>query len=869
VLKDDFSYTSAASASPLLFGLSQSGAIHLGANLLIAPTSSNGAAVSVLSGSAFLLDTVGTTTRSFIIQNYTPGGAFFDSAVSNLGKVLIGSHVVTQFLNNDASRGGAISNHGTYVSSGITHFRGNAATASVAGFGGAIYNWGGGSLTIANIVSFGDAETDGSGNTAQYGGAVVNDGYGSSLTLGTNAQDVTFHRNAATASGGAIQNSDQAALTILGSSRFGHNITPGSGNTASSGSGGAIYNVGVGSIATLGNATSTTEFYGNTSLVGNGGAIYNGDYASFNILGTAHFGSSSSTLGNTAASGGAIYNTEGGVVSLRTADFHRNVATSGEGGAIYNDGGGRITVSAAAAFGQNNQDSGNTASGDGGAIYNEGIGVPSLVSFLTTASFFRNVSTSSNGGAIANVGGEIDFTRALNFGSSAHAASGNTAKLNGGAIYNITGGTIKMSTNYARNFYRNVAMEGAGGAIYNDGGTVDIKGTQVLFGDAATTGTGNQAFLAGGAIYNAGIDGKVNLTTASFYRNASTSSNGGAIANAAGVVDFTQEVNFGSTANAASGNTAKLNGGAIYNIIGGTIQMSTDYARNFYRNVATDGAGGAIYNDGGTVDIKGTQVLFGDTVTTGTGNQAFLAGGAIYNTGIDGKVNITSTQSTGFYRNNVTGPGGQGGAISNTAGGEIKIANSGTSAYLGIRFGTSATGTGNSAEIGGAIYNAGTGSKITITQTSTGEVGFYGNTATQDGGAIYNGPYGDVTITSNASVYFGRILSGIFGNTAVESGGAIYNVGTLAITAGGGGLGIEAIGFFGSTAGNHGGAIKNTGSLLLTAPFINFGAEDAVGITGAGNQANQGGAIHSSGTVTLTGYSMFSNNAALQGGGYL
>ena len=185
----------------------------------------------------------------------------------------------------------------------------------------------------------------------------------------------------------------------------------------------------------------------------------------------------------------------------------------------------------------------------------------------------------------------------------------------------------------------------------------------------------------------------------------------------------------------------------------------------------------------------------------------------------------------------------------------------GQSAWQFIRIGTDARLTLDNIALtnytedkGGAIYNMG---ELTITGSA-----LTGNTAKDDGGAIYNGSDGELTIT-------GSVLTG---NTAVW-GGAIRNVGELTI--------IEST-LTQNTAEWNGGAIDNSwGELTVTESAINNNAaingggaiynyKDELTITESvltGNMAWGGGAIYngSDGVLTVT-ESALNENAADYGG---
>jgi len=261
-------------------------------------------------------------------------------------------------------------------------------------------------------------------------------------------------------------------------------------------------------------------------------------------------------------------------------------------------------------------------------------------------------------------------------------------------------------------------------------------------------------------------------------------------------------------------------------------------------------AGGAIYNNGGTVTITGSTI---------TGCTASDNGGAIYNDG--GTVTITGSTFSGCSAT------GNGGTIHASGSGTVTIDMSGftgnPSDYSANNGGAiyadsvtvsidSTTFSDFSATQGGTIFT--NGGTCTITATT-----FSGGWAGDDGGAIYN--TGPLTITSST----------FSGSGANMEGGAIENTGSLTVA--------SSV-FEDCRANNNGGAINNGGTLTMSGSTItgctasyNGGAIDNGGtltmsgstITGC-TATNYGGAIHSSGHLTVTS-STFTGNAAAGGAG--
>ena len=170
-------------------------------------------------------------------------------------------------------------------------------------------------------------------------------------------------------------------------------------------------------------------------------------------------------------------------------------------------------------------------------------------------------------------------------------------------------------------------------------------------------------------------------------------------------------------------------GGAIYNR--GTLSVN---GCTFTGNNAD--YGGAIYNNGGTINSVSDCTFTGNTVISGGGD-----GGAILNVGT-----INSLNGCTFTGNTAVNGGGV-------------INNVGTISLSGCNF------TDNTATSGGVINNF--GGTISLSGCN-----FTNNTATS-GGAIYNGYYylSDSKVTLNGC--------NITQNTATTYGGAIYNEGSL------------------------------------------------------------------------------------------
>ncbi|MDR2545357.1 MAG: hypothetical protein LBD03_07470 [Methanobrevibacter sp.] len=329
--------------------------------------------------------------------------------------------------------------------------------------------------------------------------------------------------------------------------------------------------------------------------------------------------------------GGAIYN-DGTISSLNNCMFQSNYADNG-GGAIYNKN--KISSINKCIFMYNSADS--TTSHGGGAILNEG---NDEISFKGVT-FYSNLAISAGGGAIDSYSSKLTFDDTnfiLNFGSYGGAIRSlsadslklynssfnyNTADHQGGSLYftgdnfnsrysNFTGnvanhdggglylGSCGNSEIHYNNFTMNVGDNG--GAIYQDGGYLNLETNFLIFNSA------NQTTSNGGAVYTK--NGMFNINNNTFDRNYAIGS-GGAIynQNSKGLINYT----------ILHENFCNDNGGALYN---NHFNVSINNC-SVYSNYAI-GSGGSIYNDKEGTNFLVNQTLFGN-------NTANKDGGSICN----------------------------------------------------------------------------------------------------------------------------------------------------------------------------------------------------------------------------------------------
>src|SRR5574344_1721323 len=575
-----------------------------------------------------------------ITSKYDTSQTRFDNTTDNSATNYSGDYI-NQTTN---SQGGAIINNGTNAKLGNIkgNFIDNYASGSYHIFGGAIFN----GSTISNITgNFIGNYASGSGGV--YGGAIFNQG-----TIGNIIGDFIGNYVTSTsreAHGGAIANGYRSKIGNIAGDFIGNYAL----STSSYALGGAINNDYNGTIGDI-----TGDFIGNyaksISREAHGGAIYNGNTIS-NITGDFIDNYVSSTSG--VAKGGAIYNND--TIGNIIGDFIGNYASSTPGNA------------------------------QGGAIYNEYRTIGNI-----TGNFIGNYATSTSseaqGGAIYNTDNAIlgditgDFT--------SNYASGTTAS--GGAIYNKAI-MNDINGNFDGNYISATSGEGSGGAIYNSN----------IIGDLNGQFTNNNAY--GGAIYNnsnIGVqvaNGKA-ITSYTIWKLSLVDANGKVLKSCYedtswqldelkndnklldelsfrddtttnedeyndslswGFIESTDDaikaqfspymlennlidssgiINTLFYNNSVKSTSGNANGGAIYNS-GKIVGIKGDFIQNKATSESGIANGGAIYNDSGTIgDIDGNF----------TDNYATTNGGAIYLNG--GTVNLKADNTTHYISGNKT-----------------------------------------------------------------------------------------------------------------------------------------------------------------------------------------------------------------------
>ena len=402
----------------------------------------------------------------------------------------------------------------------------------------------------------------------------------------------------------------------------------------------------------------------------------------------------------------------------------------------------------------------------------------------------------------------------------------------GGAIRSVGTLVVKRST-IGGNFLSGAGA--SGGGLFNDGGTLTVSNSEIVF---------NEAVRAGGAIEANG--GTTTIDSGSKLNDndaGPTPGNGGAVhLTGAGKVDITDTT--------VARNSATAEGGGLWNSAAGTMTVSgAKLAGNTAAGDEMDQGGGGLYNDGGSLALDGTAIS--SNSATGTSGS----GGGVLNNG--GTVAITGSAVIGND--------------SNRAGGGIET-NLGTVGLTDVRLIDNSTGPnpGN----GGGLHVTGAGT----VNLDGGKVA--GNTAASEGGGLWNGA--DV-MTIDATMIKDNTASG---DDSSNGGGGVYNLsGTVALQGGATVDGNVADGTDGS-----GGGVLNEGMLTVDdAAIVNNSANRAGGgievtngpvditdsslsgndVDGPGAKPGNGGGLHVTGAidVNITGSKVSGNDAAAEGGG--
>ncbi len=370
-----------------------------------------------------------------------------------------------------------------------------------------------------------------------------------------------------------------------------------------------------------------------------------------------------------------------------------------------------------------------------GAILNSGNITTIEGDFLANTAKFSGAGI-NNSGTIKNIGGSFQ---------------GNYSTIYGGAMYN-TGEITDLKADFYGNHVADVNnyQHGSGGAIHNQGGTIEniegnFGGNYIKVGKPTNPSESSVNYAQGGAIFNE-QSSTIKHIKGDFVGNhvySESYADGGAIHNSistdgtsSGSLDYTKASKIGTIEGNFIGNYVELGkdsesygqGGAIENLAGSSIEsIKGDFIGNYIDGSVAAGGGAILNSQSATIgsikgDFKGNYAKSKDG-----GNYA--QGGAIYNS-----LDATMTSIEGdFFDNHVEGSvSGAGGAIYNNQAKIEKITGDFSNNYaLGKNYVT-----------GGAISNF---------DGTFGEIhgSFINNYAKSDGGRALGG-----AVFTNADINF-------------------------------------------------------------------------------------------------------------------
>ena len=402
---------------------------------------------------------------------------------------------------------------------------------------------------------------------------------------------------------------------------------------------------------------------------------------------------------------------------------------------------------------------------DGGITWNNSGG--SLTPFPERDFHFRTywaaIDESGNGGGIFNDGGEVTIRNSTVTGNVAAGGEfGEDGR--GGGVHNTSDGeltvdasTISDNTAFQFSFTETGFPNSYGGGIYNNVGIADVINNTIVTGNSANNG---------GGIYN--LYGTLNVSDSSVTLNSAWNTGGGLVEAAPTTTNLDNVtlsdnsayeggglyVDYGTlnaTLTTVSGNTAEY-GGGIYSEWG-TVTFADGTV-----NGNTARSGGGIYNDFGTVGLADSTIGPDNLATNGGGGGLYSNGGSLElsNTGVDG--NDAYGDGGGVYLS-----GGWpsydgtmtmlGGSVSNNEAFEYECE-------------------GPCPALGGGLANYFGFAQLT-------QVAVTGNTVNGYGGGVSNG-YNATTVISESDVSGNTVFTADSYDPG-GSGGGVFSYGTLTV----------------------------------------------------------------------------------------
>jgi len=461
-------------------------------------------------------------------------------------------------------------------------------------------------------------------------------------------------------------NGDTITLSSGNEILIDHNISiDGQGVVAVSGSGSRVFEIAAGFRVTINGLTIENGNGTGNSIAAEGGAILNHGMLTLanDIIQDNNVAGASNSSGGTGR-GGGIFNDAGGILSLNGDAIQGNVAHGGDalrstsaqkagaggaglGGGLYDAAQGDVSVDGGE-FSKNTAQGGNgngthqggAGGGDGGSGQGGGIYVDG-----GTLTFSDEVLVSGNA------------ARGGSGGTGAFSGSGGEAGIGaGGGLFNNVGTITADGAGTVLTFSGNSARGGQGGVAPNDGKS----------GGAGGVGQGGGLFSSAGSL---------SMGAGAFKGNITQGGEGGSVSQ-------------GPIKTGTPGVSGEGQGGAAYLAASNsaTLAQVSVASNSAHGGTATDGQGGGLYVDGGTVLLSESTVA-ANVAAGGAGaggsivfhfvgrgsNGGNGAGGGLY---VSPSTGIVSMTADTFLQNSADGgPGGfPGGTGGNGTGGAVAAA---------------------------------------------------------------------------------------------------------------------------------------------------------------------------------------------------
>ena len=487
--------------------------------------------------------------------------------------------------------------------------------------GGALFNANGNTLNITGDFLHNQVDNTSSG---YYGGAIYNKG-----TLSIKGDMISNHivRDNGAYGGAIFNESSNANITEIIGNFIGNQAVSERYNGTLGTYGGAIYNKNgavIGKIEGkfIGNHL-ISNYNGTKTRFSGGGAIFNKSAKVNSIDGVFINNFVKNESGISMSVGGAIDNFGSGAeIGVINADFYNNYAYNKDG---HSRGGAIESASAKNGddkqsihkitgnfIGNYAQSKNNTS--NGGAISN----MQSTINEIK-GNFTHNYALSggrASGGAINNNNSGVIGSITGNFDGNYAESNGGAAAVRGGVLFNV-GNITNLTANFSNNHALTNGNYAIGGAVANVYTNANSKGIGTLSGNfrnnfAQTTGTGENAYAQGGAIYNAAKMAIDDIQSSTFSGNyvsgANEKTDGGAVWNA-GTIGFSGKTVFKDN----------------YKIVNG-VKTANDIYNSGTVNVAENGSldiSGGITGDGnGKINLAQNAALNLNNATSAGNNLA-------------------------------------------------------------------------------------------------------------------------------------------------------------------------------------------------------------------------------------------------------